>query len=205
MRKLGRRIMEHHAIQVLRSVINNLDRHDAPRAASAIAFDAFLSLIPLIAIAGHVLTRLHQTSELLLDPLLRAAPPGVAPAMSAEFQRMAESSVVAPLAVIGFIWVSSAGLSTAMGVFETIYGCRARPWYIRRTIAAGCVLGSLAVVPAVAAIGVVIATVSGSLGAQLIALTLPAAMLILLVSAFFRIAIAERPGLRRPVIPGAAL
>ncbi|AKT37696.1 YihY/virulence factor BrkB family protein [Chondromyces crocatus] len=205
LRKIGRATVEHRWTRVLRSVIDNLDKHDAPRAASAIAFDAFLSLIPLVALAGHVLSRLHQSTALFLDPLIRAAPRDVSQLVTSEFQRMADSSVVAPLSVVGFVWVSSSGLSTAMGVFETIYGSTARPWYHRRALAACCVLASLVGFPAVAMLGVLLATISGSTGAQVVALALPAGLLVLLVAAFFRIAIAERPGLKRPVFPGAAL
>lgn len=205
LRHIKRAIARQHVTQVLLSVINNLDEHNALRAASAIAFDAFLSLIPLIALAGHVLSRLHQSSALVLEPLVRAAPPAVADAVIGEINRMAQSSVVAPLSVIGFLWVSSSGLATAMGVFETIYGTRARPWYTRRAIAAACVLGCLAIVPVLAAVGVLLVTVSGSLGAQVIALALPALLLVLVVAIFFHIAIDQRPGRERPVLPGAAL
>ncbi|AUX46261.1 uncharacterized protein SOCE26_077660 [Sorangium cellulosum] len=58
------------------SVIVSLDRHNAPRAASAMAFDAFLSLIPLAAFAGYVLSRSHEWSDVVVRPLLQAAPPG---------------------------------------------------------------------------------------------------------------------------------
>lgn len=202
--RLRRKLEEQRAYRALRSVVHSLDEHNATGAASAIAFDAFLSLIPLAALAGHVLSRMQSSSALVLDPLIRAAPPEVAEAVSAEVRRMAESSVVAPLSVIGFLWISSAGLSTAMGVFETIYGSRARPWYVRRTLAVACVLASLGVVPAVAALGVLFMSISGSLG-WLVALALPAALLVFLVAAFFRIAIQHPPGVRQRVVPGAVL
>ncbi|EYF01297.1 YihY/virulence factor BrkB family protein [Chondromyces apiculatus] len=204
LRELGRAIAQQRWVRVVLSVIDNLDKHDAPRAASAIAFDAFLSLIPLVALVGHVLSRLHQSSELFLGPLIRAAPVAVSEAVTVEIQRMSDSSVVAPLG-IAFVWVSSSGLSTAMGVFETIYGSTARSWYHRRAIAAGCVLASLVGFPGVAMLGVLLATISGSVGAQVVAVALPASILVLAVAVFFRIAIAERPGLTRPVLPGAAL
>lgn len=205
MQDLLRKLEELRAYRALRSVVHNLDEHNATGAASAIAFDAFLSLIPLVALAGHALSRMHKSSALVLDPLIRAAPPEVAEAMSTEVRRMAESSVVAPLSIVGFLWISSAGLSTAMGVFETIYGSRARPWYVRRAVAVLCVLASLAIVPAVAALGVLFTTLSGSLGAWLVAFTLPSALMVFLVAAFFQIAIRRPPGARQRVVPGAIL
>jgi membrane protein len=202
---LLRKLEEHRFYRALRSVVRSLDEHDAPRAASAIAFDAFLSLIPLTALAGHALSRLTDSSALVLAPLIRAAPPEVADAVSSEFERMARSSVVAPISIVVFLWISSAGISTAMGVFETIYGSRVRPWYVRRAIAALCVLASIAAVPAVAALGVLIGTVWGSLGMRVVAVLLPGALLVFLVAAFFRIAIQHPPRERRPVVPGAIM
>ncbi|MCC6554820.1 MAG: YihY/virulence factor BrkB family protein [Polyangiaceae bacterium] len=189
----------------MRAVVRSLDEHGALRAASAMAFDAFLSLIPLIAFAGYVLSRIHQSSALLLGPIIRAAPPDVARAVEAEFARMSQSSAVAPIGVIGFLWVSSAGVSTAMGVFETMYGATERPWYVRRAIAAGCVLLSIAVIPVVAGLGVLIGALSGSIGAWLVAVTLPGALLVLFVAGFFRIAIRQRHVERRRIVPGAVV
>ena len=180
-----------------------LDEHGAVRASSAIAFDAFLSLIPLVAFAGYVLSRVHQSSALVLEPLIQSAPRAVAQAVSAEFVRMSMSSAVAPISITGFLWMSSAGVSTAMGVFETIYAANERPWYVRRAIAAGCVLASLAGIPLVAFLGVGLGTLSGSLGARLVAFTLPSALLVLLVAAFFKIAIRQRDVERRRIFPGA--
>lgn len=191
------------AYRALRSVILRLDEHGAVRAASAIAFDAFLSLIPLIAFAGYVLSRIHQSSDLILGPLVRAAPPAVAEAVAREFVRMSQSTAVAPISITGFLWMSSAGVSTAMGVFETMYGARERAWYVRRAIAAGCVLASLALVPAAAAFGWLVGWLSGSVGAAAVAFLLPGAVLVLLVGAFFRIAIRQPDVERRRILPGA--
>ena len=78
---LGARLWEvvrrHRAGRALLLMIDVLDLHHAPIAASAIAFDAFLSLVPLAAFAGMVMHRLHE-SDLILRPLLRASPAPVA-------------------------------------------------------------------------------------------------------------------------------
>ena len=74
---------------------------------------------------------------------------------------------------------------------------------MRRAIAAGCVLASLAVVPLAAFLGVAVGTLSGSLGARLVAFALPGALLVLLVAAFFKIAISQRDVERRRIFPGA--
>jgi membrane protein len=193
------------AYRAVRSVVESLDRHAATRAASAMAFDAFLSLIPLVAFAGYVLSRLHQGTDLVLKPLLRAAPAGVGQIVTEEFIRLAESTAVAPISISGFLWMSSAGLSTAMGVFETIYNSSERAWYVRRAIAAACVIASVAIAPLVAGVGVMIGAYSGWIGAMIAAVALPAGLVTCLVAAFFRIAIRRPHVERRRIFPGAVL
>jgi membrane protein len=169
------------------------------------AFDAFLSLIPLAAFAGYLLSRVHKDSDVIVRALLRTAPPEVATLVSDELIRLSQSSAVAPISITGFIWISSSGLSTAIGVFETIYNLRERPWYVRRAIAAACVLASVAVVPVVAGLGVLLGMFSGSLGATIVAFALPVALVTCMVAAFFRISV-QRPNIeRRRIFPGAAL
>ncbi|WP_437955878.1 YihY/virulence factor BrkB family protein [Sorangium sp. So ce119] len=202
---IRRHIERHRAAKAVWSVIISLDRHNAPRAASAMAFDAFLSLIPLAAFAGYVLSRIQQWSDVVVRPILRAAPPEVAVIVSDELLRLSQSSAVAPISITGFLWITSSGLSTAMGVFDTIYNARERPWYVRRAIAAACVMASLAVVPVVAGLGVLIGSLSGSMGARIVAFALPAGLVICMVAAFFRISI-QRPNIeRRRIFPGAVL
>lgn len=195
----------HAAGRVLVRLVENLDRHDTPRVASAMAFDAFLSLIPLVAIAGFFLQRADESGAQVLGSLFSAAPQQVVQLVDFEFFRLSEAGgvVLAPLSLIAFLWVSSAGLATAMGVFETIYASEHRPWYIRRGLAMACVVAGLIAIPLTAGIGYFIARLSGSLGARVIGLFMPALILVGLVSAFFRIAI-RRPRLpQRRVLPGA--
>jgi membrane protein len=197
----------HAAGRVLVRLIENLDRHDTPRVASAMAFDAFLSLIPLVAIAGFFLQRADESGAQVLGSLFSAAPQQVVQLVDFEFFRLSEagSAVLAPLSLIAFLWVSSAGLATAMGVFETIYASEHRPWFVRRGLAMVCVVAGLVAIPLTAGIGYFIARLSGSLGAQLVGFFMPAIILVGLVSAFFRIAI-RRPRLpQRRVVPGACV
>ncbi|WP_438015307.1 YihY/virulence factor BrkB family protein [Sorangium sp. So ce315] len=202
---IQRHIERYRAARAVWSVIISLDRHNAPRAASAMAFDAFLSLIPLAAFAGYVLSRIQRWSDVVVQPILQAAPPEVAVIVSDELLRLSQSSAVAPISITGFLWLTSSGLSTAMGVFDTIYNIRERPWYTRRAIAAACVMASLAVVPVVAGLGVLIGSLSGSTGARIVAFALPAGLVTCMVAAFFRISI-QRPDVeRRRIFPGAVL
>lgn len=187
-------------------LIVNLDRYAAPRAASAMAFDLFLSLIPLVAGAGVVLHRLHSTSATTLGPLLKAIPRDVAAMIDGEFLRLSDAGfkVFAPLVLVAFAWVSSAGLSTALGVFECIYIGTERPWWKRRLIAIAYVFCGLVVVTIVTAVGLWIASKSSTLG-WILGFCLPVVAPVLLVAAFFRIATQRRGGPKRRIFPGAIL
>lgn len=189
--------------RALDRLVDNLDRHHAPIAASAMAFDAFLSLIPLAALAGFVLHLLHQNGEVVIGPLLRAAPRAVADLIEVAIDRLsANGAVVAPVSIAAFLWVTSAGVSTAMYVFENVFWSKPRPWWWRRAIAMMCVIAAIAIVAIVAAIAVLATMISSVLG-RFVSVILPTATLIGLLSAFFRIAVRrDEVFRRRRVLPG---
>jgi membrane protein len=190
---LGHRLWEairrHRAGRALLLMIDTLDEHHAPIAASAIAFDAFLSFVPLAAFAGLVLARLHESGDVFVDALFRAAPTPVADLVAGAIGRLSDdAAVVAPLSLVAFIWTTSSGLSTAMSVFEQMFHSPLRPWYWRRAIAMVCVLASVATFAAVASIAVGLRMLSPGVGA-LAAYLLPGATLVSMLAAFFRIAV----------------
>lgn len=202
-----RRIARSRLIRGVWILLVNLDRYAASRAASAMAFDAFLSLIPLAAAAGVILHRVHSNSEKTLGPLLKTMPPMVVQLIDGEFLRLSDRgfAVFAPLVLGAFAWVSSAGLSTAMGVFEVIYIGHERPWWKRRLIAIGYVLGLLVVVTLLTAVAIWLASVSSILG-LVIGFVLPIVAPVLLVAGFFRISMQRAGGpRRRRLFPGAIL
>lgn len=201
-----RAVQRHRVARALWLLLLNLDRYAAARAASAMAFDAFLSLIPLVAITGILLHRLHSSSATTLGPLMQTIPPDVAKLIDGEFLRLSDKgfAVIAPVVLGAFAWVSSAGLSTAMGVFECIYIGSERPWWKRRAIATGYVLAGLVIVTGVTALGLAVASVSRKAG-LVIGFILPVVGPVLLVAGFFRIATQRSGGPRRRVLPGAIL
>src|SRR5689334_7495439 len=83
------------------------------------------------AAAGVILHKLHSSSATTLGPLLKAFPPAVVQLIDGEFLRLSGAgfAVFAPVVTLAFAWVSSAGLSTALGVFECIYIGSERPWW----------------------------------------------------------------------------
>ena len=193
------------AVRRVWRLVVNLDRHDAWRAANAITFDAFLSVIPLLAIAGYVLHRLNQSGDIVLGPILRTAPPAIARLADTEFLRLSEKGAfaMAPISVTGFLWVSSSGLSTTMGVFDVIYKAEPRTWYQRRLIAIGLVILGLAVVAITAAAPGGVVRGRGAAPAPTGAVVLPTLVLTGAGAGFFRIAIRRPDHVRRRFIPGA--
>ncbi|MDI1446231.1 YihY/virulence factor BrkB family protein [Polyangium sp. 6x1] len=193
------------AFRALGRLVHYLDLHEAPRAASAMAFDAFLSIIPLLAVAGWALHRLRDAAAELLGSLLSAAPPSVSAALGEDFFRISDAKalVLAPLGLLAFLWVSSAGAATAIGVFETMFVCTPRPWWKRRLVGLGLVLGAIPAVGLATFMGIVFTHVTGSLGATIVAAAGPALILTGLIAAFFRLTITRPPSVRRRVWPGA--
>ena len=197
-------ILRTRAGMSLHLLIDTLDRHHAPIAASAIAFDAFLSLVPLAAFAGWVLHLLHQNGEVVIGPLLRAAPQQVTDLVEAAVVRFSTGSgaVIAPLSIGAFLWTTSAGVSTAMYVFENAYRSPPRPWWWRRGVAILCVLASIAITALVAALTVGATLVSAGFGVAA-AVALPVATVIGMLLAFFRIAVRrDHVYQRRRALPG---
>ncbi len=122
--------------------------HSAFLAASAMAFNFFLSFIPLIALFGFVLGHFvkEQGAAALLAPL-GGAVPFVRDIATSELERMAGASVtVAPLSVVGFLWVTSSGTVGLIDTFEVALGTTRRPWWLQRLIALAWVIGMLAAV-----------------------------------------------------------
>jgi len=197
--RLWERVRENRAGRAIMLLIDNLGEHYALVAASAIAFDAFLSLVPLAALAGMVMHLLHENGELLLGPILSASPGPVGGLVSGAVN---QTAVIAPVSIGAFIWTSSAGLSTAMGIFENMFHSPLRPWWWRRGIAMICVVASIAVIAAVTSITLGVGMLSRSAGA-VVAVIVPPATLVGMLCAFFRISVRSGPVFaRRRVLPG---
>ncbi len=192
------------ALAFTRRISDNLDRHDAPLAASAIAFDAFLSLVPLLALFGSIVATLHQRGDLLLGPLLQNAPSAVTELAVKELDRLHDTPIaaIAPIVTIGFVWVSSAGLATAMGVCERMRGGTSRSWLARRAVAVAGVLASVAVVALYLGTIVLATRSAGFDSARFLGLGVPP-LVIAALAAFFRISVPSTPGTARRLWPGA--
>jgi membrane protein len=186
----------------------HLDRHHVLEATSAIAFDAFLSLIPILAAAGYLLHHVYREGGGdLLAPLLAAAPPPIRELAGAEFLRLsaADAATIAPLSGVAFLWVSSAGLSTAMAVFERMFAAPPRPFVVRRSLATAGVIGGVAVLGVAAALPVLAAAIASPALAAIVAFVVPTALVLAGLVLFHRVAIRRPNGVRRRTLPGAVV
>jgi membrane protein len=132
------------AYHAVRRFVWDLMAHDAFGASASIAFWFFLSLVPLLALAGFLIGQVARTRgvDALVEPILEVAPGSANGLVSKELLRMAGSggAPLAPLGVLGFMWTASQGLHNLMDVFETTVKAKRRPWWKQRAIALGWVL-----------------------------------------------------------------
>lgn len=128
--------------QMAHAIVGNLHVHHATQLASAMAFDVFLALIPLLALGGWVLSLvLRGDTETLahLSSILDVAPRDVHELVNENAERFS-GVTLAPIALLGSVWLASGAFDTVMAAFERTRVTDPRPWYVRRLIAIVCVL-----------------------------------------------------------------
>ncbi len=196
---------------------HGLRRHHVSRAASAMAFNLFLAAIPMMAFAGWLIAQvLRQSPEALssMSLLLDLTPTEMHNIILRHVGRFS-AGAVAPIALAGTLWLAASAFHTLMSVFETMVHARRRPWWRKRLIAMGCVVGTVGMFAATGAIAVLAAGGPGAILDRIEAgqsfgppLGHALALSVLLLGAttglagFFRIAV-KRPGVRRRVWGGA--
>jgi membrane protein len=118
--------------------------------AASMAFNFFLSLIPLLVLLGFLLGHLVRTRgvEAFMAPLLDALPAASAELVGHELQRMAgaRAGSIAPLSALTFFWLASSGIHHMVAVFERAVQASRRRWIEQRALALGCVVIGLAMV-----------------------------------------------------------
>ena len=128
-----------------------LRRHNAFLAASAMAFNFFLSVIPTLALLGFLLSHFSTDRGLwLLEPLGEAVP-FAKDIASQELGRMAKMVAVAPVSIVGFLWVTSTGTASLIDNFELALGAKRRAWWVQRLIAVVWVVGVIGAITIVLA------------------------------------------------------
>jgi membrane protein len=194
-------------------------RHHTARVASAMAFNLFLAAIPMLALAGWLLvTVLHGNPETLhtTSSLLNITPEYVRSIFDRHFGRFS-AGAVAPVAILGSLWLASGAFHTLMTVFETALQAEPRSWWKKRLIAFGCVIVAILALGFGVPVAVTLSDAPARLLEQLLqvpvdrvryggaaALVVGLATLAALFAGFYRIAL-RRPRVRRRVWPGAAV
>ncbi|HEX2731769.1 MAG TPA: YihY/virulence factor BrkB family protein [Polyangiaceae bacterium] len=205
---------------VVRDVYKNFVRHDGLQLASAMAFDLFLALVPLLALGGWATSRVVGADATALQNVslwLDVAPTDVQRIIEQHTNRM-RGQAVAPLVLLGALWLGSGAFATVMAGFEKTSPSDPRPWWVRRAIAMLCVPCFLAalVLSAWLALHVVGVAAVDALPrfvfmkeievntAATIGLLVSVVFVTLLIAAFFRVAL-RRDVPRRCVWPGTML
>jgi membrane protein len=129
-------------------VVLRLLAHNAFETAAAVAFWFFLSLVPLLVLAGFLVGQVARARgvDQLVGPLLDVIPGSAEGLIRSELDRLAgaRATSVAPLGVVGFLWTASSGLHNLMDVLEATVRVARRPWWKQRAVALVWVLIGLA-------------------------------------------------------------
>lgn len=130
-----------------RSVVKGLFKYHAFDHAATMAFYFFLGTIPLLVFAGLLVGNIVQRegAEELSAPLYRAMPKVASDFFRNELYKIADANAptVAPLSVLGFLWLTTNGVHNLMDVFEILVHARARSWWKQRLIAVVWVVAGL--------------------------------------------------------------
>ena len=131
-----------------RAVIQGLFVHHAFDHAATMAFYFFLGIIPLLVLGGFVLGHLvHHDGAAGPGPqldLLMSGPTGAQLREELHALTSTETGHVAPISLIGFLWLTSNGFHNLMDVFELLIGARPRSWWRQRLMALCWVAATLA-------------------------------------------------------------
>jgi membrane protein len=130
------------------TVARGLFVHHAFDHAATMAFYFFLGTIPLLVFAGLLVGNVVQRegAEELAAPLYRAMPRAASDLLRHELYAIADANAptLAPLSVLGFVWLTTNGIHNLMDVFELLLGAPPRSWLRQRFIASLWVSGGLA-------------------------------------------------------------
>ncbi len=210
------------ARRLVSGLVRNMVRHQSLHLASAMAFDLFLALVPLLALAGWFVSLVLQSDSTAMQTLsgwLNIAPTDVQRVINQHAERFS-GRAVAPLALAGAFWLGSGAFDTVMAAFERTAPTDPRPWWVRRGIAILCVPCFLATLSMAAWLAIHATTgperifgLLGKLGliapdefdaTQTVGLVLSGTIITLLIAAFFRIGV-RRDVPKRAIWPGTLL
>ena len=146
-------LLEDHApvwkrlVRMLVRLLQGLYHFDAFDVAPAMAFHFFLSLLPLLVFLGYVVAIVAQRAgvETVLWPLLDRLPESSDAMVKREVARLANASTLGPVAAVSFLWIAAGGTHGLMNALELAVGAPRRPWWKKRLLALGWVVGSFVI------------------------------------------------------------
>ncbi len=130
--------------------VERMETHRTMERAGSLAFDLFLSLLPLLAFGGWALVHyagpeLRQHAN---EALVRLAPGGAGELVDAQMELLdASGRALAPASLVAFVWSASAGLHTLLAALRAIHGSLPLPWWNVRARALAFVVLSAAAGP----------------------------------------------------------
>ncbi|MDB4968317.1 MAG: Inner rane protein YihY, formerly thought to be RNase [Myxococcales bacterium] len=212
-------------LTLVRHVVRGLFVHHAFDHAATMAFYFFLGTIPLMMMAGLIVGRVlaGAGAENLLAPLYRVLPEVARELVRSEVGDIAAASgaSLAPLSLLGFLWLTSNGFHNLMDVFELLIAAKPRVWWRQRVIAMVWVAATLtAALASVALLAAVLGWTAGIRDAGQVPILVRrvrigpswqaagvllafVGVMLLGVAAFYRVAVVHPRGVRRRVWPGA--
>ena len=208
-----------------RKLVRGLFVHHAFDHAATMAFYFFLGTIPLLVFVGLLVGSVVQRegAEELAAPLYRAMPKAASDLFRNELYKIADanSSSLAPVSLVGFLWLTSNGIHNLMDIFEILVGAQPRSWLRQRLIAVFWVIGSLAAIAGATWILLALNGVATGLSAHRLpsllrggsdflaqgwqrfgVLLVFIAMTIVALAIFYRTAVRHPPGVKRKVWTG---
>ncbi len=149
-------------------VVKGLFKHHAFDHAGTMSFYFFLGSIPLLVFVGLLVGNIvqEQGAERLAAPFYDAMPAVAADLFRNELRKIGDASAtsIAPLSLLGFLWLTTNGVHNLMDVFEILLGTRPRRWFRQRLIAFLWVMAFVAVIAAATWILLLVNGVTTSVG-----------------------------------------
>jgi membrane protein len=131
-----------HFATWVRLIASGIRRARTLGLAAEVSFWVFLALVPLAAVTGLVAARVAMSRPWLTTSLVSSVPPSVRALVAGQVEQVAawQGRTVAPLGLMIFVWLASAGVHAVFDALEVQSGV-ARPWWRKRLLAIGTCLG----------------------------------------------------------------
>ncbi len=204
----------------LRHLWKRLDASRTFGLGAEMAFWLFLSLLPLLAVAGLLAAKVALGSRAVMEPLMGALPQATRELVSQEFGKMAawNGGEVGLSAGLMFLWLASTGIHSIFDGIEIEGRSVPRAWWKKRALSLGAGVALSVGIAVFGLLGAGVGGVLGLLGAsvsakavefestvlgQLLRIAVGAGLLFGIVSGLYWLALPKQGRRSMPVVPGA--